>query len=188
VNWLNENRRDAAFILATLALPTVLLLMMVTNLFAMRGQYQSEIDHLEPRIARLIGLRMQEDVLAEAASQVDSKIYSLIYPVTDDGASVAASLQKNVRDIFTGAGMTVNNSQILPAKQEEGLEHIAVKMTASGSLDALDAALAEVASYRPLLVVESMDAYPMRGASARGDRKPQHVTTNIQVLALRLVP
>nr|WP_241262728.1 type II secretion system protein GspM [Parahaliea mediterranea] len=185
---MSENRRDAAFILATMALPIVLLFMLVLNLFAMRGEYQAEIDRLEPRIARLVGLRMQEDVLAEAASQVDSKVYDLIYPATDDSASVAASLQKNVRDIFSGAGMTVNNSQILPAKQEGSLEHIVVKITATGSLDALDLALTEVASYRPMLVLESLDAYPMRGASARGDRKPQHVTTNIQVRALRLAP
>lgn len=188
MNWFRDNRRDAAVILATLALPAILVLMLVLNLFSMRGEYQSEIDFLEPRIARLIGLREQEEVLAKAAGRVDSEVFSLVYPATDDRASVAATLQKNVRDIFSATGMTITNSQMLPAEQEDGLEHITVKITATGTLDALDAALSEVASYRPLLMVESMEAYPMRGVSARGQREPQHVTANIQILALRLSP
>lgn len=185
MNWFKDNRRDAAFIAITLAVPVFLLLVVVIDLFGMRAGYQGEIDRLEPRIARLMGLAAQEDELGSAASAVDARLLDLVYPITEDRASVSASLQKNVRDIFSDTGMVINNSQMLPIEQNEGLDRISVKVTASGSLDALDTSLSDVASYRPLLMVESMEIHPGRGASARGQRQPQTVVATIQILALR---
>ncbi|GAB3281326.1 type II secretion system protein GspM [Parahaliea aestuarii] len=185
MNWFRDNPRDAIFVLLTLALPLVLLLMLIFSLLGMRGDYQGEIERLEPRVARLMGLKNQESVLTEAAAQVDSGVLGLVYPVTDDRASVAASLQKNVRDIFADAGMTISSSQMLPSREDDELEHIPVKVTVVGGVDALDIALAELSNYHPLLMVESMEVYPSRGRAARGAPDTQEITATLQILALR---
>lgn len=186
MNWFRDNQRDAAFVLVTLAVPVLLLLVLLGNLLGMRADYRAEVERLEPRVARLLGLAEQEEALSAAAGTVDSKLADLVYPGAEDRASVSASLQKNVRDLFSDSGMEVNNSQMLPVESEEGLDRIAVKVTASGEVDALDSALSAIAAYRPLLMVESMEVHPSRGSSARRrGRQEQLVTATLQVLALR---
>ncbi|MFV0478775.1 MAG: type II secretion system protein GspM [Parahaliea sp.] len=184
MSWFRDHPRAALLIGLTLALPLLLVLMLLLNLLAMRSNYQGEIDRLEPRVARLMGLREQAELLAAQAGRVDAQVLALVYPQAEDRASVATSLQKGVRDIFTEAGMNISSSQILSSSTENGLEHLPVKVTATGSLTALDLALSALHGYRPLLMVEAMDIHPSRRGASR-NREPQQITVSLQILALR---
>ncbi len=186
MNWITDNRRESLFIALTLAVPLLLVCWLLIALLGMRSDYQNEIDRLEPRIARLAGLKAFAPELAAAAGQVDSDVLTLVFPATEDRAAVSTSLQKSVRDLFSAAGMEVSGSQMLAPRTEDGLDYISVKVTLQGELADLDAALADLQRYRPVLMVESMDAYPARRGARRGNQEQQQVmTVSLQILALR---
>ena len=148
MSWLRLHQRTAWICGLTLLLPLVIYLNAMFGMWGMRQSSQAEIERIEPRLARLQGLIDYESQLRKASTAVDSQVLELVYPATEDQATVSAELQTNVRDIFGKAGLSVSNSQVLPARAQGNFDYIAVKLTVSGDLPALDEAHRD-----PLLVV-----------------------------------
>lgn len=187
MSWLRLHQRTAWICGLTLLLPVVVYLNAMLGMWGMRHSAQAEIERIEPRLARLQGLIDYESQLRDASSAVDSQVMELVYPAAEDQATVSAELQTNVRDIFSKAGLSVSNSQVLPAREQGNFDYIAVKLTVTGDLPALDEALAGIGSYLPLVLVESLDVYPARVARGKDETQGQQVTANLQLLSLRAV-
>ena len=64
---------------------------------------------------------------------------------------------------------------------------IGLKVTALGTIEALDLALAGLENYRPLVLVESLNVYPNRKKSAAQTNYRQTVTARFELISLRLV-
>ena len=193
MNWLRVHRRTAWICGLTLLAPLLLYLNGLFGLWGMRQAYQAEIDRLAPRIGRQQGLMAYEDELRKAAAAGEAQVLGLVYPATADRATVSAELQTNVRDIFGQAGLSVTNSLVMPVRERGSFDYVAVKLTLSGELAALDEALVGIANYLPLLLVESIDVSPARVRRARASRdrgknppQQQLVTANLQLLSLRV--
>jgi general secretion pathway protein M len=184
-DWIQNYQRSAAIVGITLVLPLLLLLYLVGDFLAVRQGYQQEIERLEPRIARLKGLTESEQRLAQSADRLGSRLRDLAYPVSLDRATVSATLQNNVREIVATAGLSVTNSQVLPVREEEGFDRIGVKLTVSGDVAALDAALMELSTYVPLLLIESIEIWPERQSRRSDTPPPQRLTASLQLLSLR---
>jgi len=185
MNWLQNYRKSTLIVGLSSLLPLLLMLYFLTDFWVMRQGYQGEIEHLQPRIARMQGLLESEEQLKASAGRLGSQVVNLIYPPTEDSAAVSAALQKDIREIMTNAGLTVANSRILPLVQAENFDRIGLSLAVSGTLDALDAALLEMAAYTPLLLIESIDIKPR--ARARNSKSGQLVTVSIQLLTLRAI-
>lgn len=184
MNWLMANRRVAVVIGLTLALPLALLLYGVISFWSLGHSYQSEIDGLEPRIARLLGVREAQEQLLATASSANTSLQDLVYPA--EGAdSVSATLQKNVRGIMSGAGLVVDDSQIVAARREGAFDVIGLVVSVTGGIDALDAALADIASHAPLLLVNEISVTPARTSrrkNAGGEQQVLSVKMNLMAL------
>ncbi len=187
MSWLRSNQRSAWIIGLTLTIPALLYLNALLGLLGMRQGYQSEIDALEPRIARLHGLIEYEGQLRESALMVDKQLVNLVYPAIEDSATVSTGLQKDVRQIFVEAGLSVTNIQVLPVREKNAFDYIGLKLTVTGDIAGLDAAMIAIAGYMPLLLVESLDVWPARGSSRSGDSKVQTISASLQLLSLRAV-
>jgi general secretion pathway protein M len=185
MNWLRLHKRTAWVCGLTLLLPLLVYLDAMLSVWGMHQDARAGIERLEPRIARLRGLIDYEESLRDASAAVDSQVLQLVYPVADDQATVSAALQTNVRDIFGKAGLSVTNSQVLPVRAQGNFDYIGVKLTVTGDLPALDEALAGIATYLPLVLVESLDVYPARAARGKAESEQQLLTASIQVLSLR---
>jgi len=185
MDWIRNNSRFAAIVGATLAIPLLLVLSILGDLWGVRQGYQRQVDRLEPRLARLQGMIESEEQLRTSSGKVTSVMSDLVYPLSEAPNSIAATLQTNVRDIVTRAGLKVGNSRILPVKVEQGFEHIALSLTVSGEMSALDKALFELAQYKPLLLVESVEIHPGRPPKRGSKVKVQSVVATLQVLSLR---
>ena len=183
--WIDANRQAAVLVALTLAIPLCLLLYFSMDFMVLRAEYQREIDRLEPRIARLRGLVGSEAGLGSAAIQLDARLQGLVYPASQEPATVSAALQKNVREIAAEAGLTVSDSQVLKVVEEEGFERIGVKLTVSGSVAALETALQDLTTYVPLLLVESIEVFPDMRSRKRDAPPAQQVTASMQLLSLR---
>lgn len=184
MSWWRVHKRSAWIVALTLAIPLVIYLNTLFGLWGARQSFQKEIDNIEPRIARLRGLVEHESELHESAGKVDKRVLNLVYARSDDSAAVSADLQAKVRDLFVDSGLSVTNSQILPVREEEGFDYIGLKLTVSGGIDALDAALGEINTYRPLLLVEAINLWPDR-KRRQADADSQTVSATIQLLSLR---
>ncbi|TXS91329.1 general secretion pathway protein GspM [Parahaliea maris] len=185
MSWFRDNRRDAVFVAITVALPLFLFVYFALQLLSVRAGYQADIERVAPRVARLEGIRQRENELKQALSSVDGTVTNLVYPPGRDRASVAATMQKDVREILIDAGLAVANSQILPDDSDEGFEVVRLDVTVSGDLSALDVALAGLSAYRPRLMIESLDIWPER-ATRRNQDPGQTVTIGMQMMALKV--
>ena len=92
-----------------------------------------------------------------------------------------------MRQILVEAGLSVSNSQVLPVREEGVFDYIGLKLTVTGSVASLDAALAAIAAYRPLLLTESLDMWPNRTRGRKGEADQQTVSASLQLLSLRAV-
>ena len=70
------------------------------------------------------------------------------------------------------------------ALDQRGCRRVAIG-AASPLQPGLDEALAGIAAYLPLVLVESLEVYPARAARGQGESEQQLLTANIQVLSLR---
>jgi general secretion pathway protein M len=185
MNWLRTHRRSAIIISLTLLLPAYLYFTALVALIAVGAEESGRVDDLRPRIARLQGLMENEASLRAAASEVGERLETIGYAPAQDATAVAASLQAEVRQLLGEAGLAVTNSQVLPTRNEDNFDLVGLKVTVTGSLASLDAALAGLHTFRPMLLVESLDAFPTRPRGRRGQREPQQLTAVIELLALR---
>lgn len=189
MNWFQLNQRNAWIVALTLLVPLLIYLYALINLVSLRQAYQADIDRLSPRIARLQGLIDNQQALAAAAERADQLMVDLVYPVSEDRASVAARLQQDIRQLLVEAGLNVSNSQVLPVREVELFDYIGLKLTVTGSVDALDAGLSTLAAYRPLLFVESLEIWPNRASRRKKKNEPelQSLSATLQLLSLRAV-
>lgn len=186
MNWLLANRRVATVVALTLAVPALLVLSIVVRLCSLGLEFQGEIERLEPRVARLRGTLAAEEQLVGAAAAAGSRIGNLVYPAGDHPDTVSATLQKNVRGIMSDAGLVVADSQIEPVRREGAFDVIGLTVSVKGSIETLDTALEEVASYTPWLLVTEINITPKWAArskeAAPGDR--QTLTVKMSLLSL----
>jgi len=184
MDWLHSHRRTASICGLTLLLPVLVYLSLLSSAWGLRADYVEQIEDLKPRIARMRGLLQVEDELRGSARDAQQKRTRLVYPASADQSAVAASLQTDIRRLMRDAGLSVSDSQVMPVREEDSFDYISVKLTVSGDLASLDRALADLAEFKPLVIVESADIWPTRVARSERD-ETQEVTASLQLLSLR---
>ena len=108
----------------------------------------------------------------------------MVYSKSDDQATLAASLQRDVRGMFSLAGLSVSDSRVLPPRAEDGFDRIGLNVTVTGGMVAIDMALQSLSAYMPLIVIESVDIKPDR-VSSRTNASQQTVTASLRMFALK---
>lgn len=185
LDWIKTHRRSAVICSLTALLPVLLYISLLVEAIALRSDYQSDIDRLQPRIARLEGLKTFEAELTVAAGSAQQVVDTLVYPVATDRGEVSALLQNEVWQVMANAGMTVSNSQALPLREGDKFDYIGLKLTVAGDIAALDESLAAIRQYAPLIIVESLDVWPNRQRST--EQPKQEVTASLKLVSLRSV-
>ncbi|MEM6486182.1 MAG: type II secretion system protein GspM [Pseudomonadota bacterium] len=188
MTWVREHTRSAVLVALTLLLPLVLYLQVLINLLGLAFDYTRERDRLEPRLARLGGLQESGELLEERRSAATASLATAIYPSSNDESALAAELQSSVRQVVIDSGLSVTNSQVLPIRDEDGFKKVKIKLTAGGTLAALDAALVGLTAHSPTLSIESLDTFPARVSRRRAraaSRQEQALTVVMQVMALQ---
>ena len=188
IAWIKTHQRSALICALTLLLPLLMYLNLLFGAYGLRAEYARDMERLPQRIARLQGLQEVEGQLRDSSGVVQQTTARLAYPSTAERASIAASMQSDVRQLMADAGLTVSNSQVLPVREEESFDYIGVKLTVAGDIDALDRTLAAMADFTPLIIVEGLDVWPTRQRSTRGASakvEKQEATVSLRLLSLR---
>ncbi len=185
LEWIRTHQRSAVICGLTVIIPLLVYVNLLGEAWALRSEYQSDIDRLQPRIARLEGIRAFEDELTRSAGGVRQMLDALVYPVSTDRGEVSAALQNEVWQLIADAGMTVSNSQVLPLREGENFDYIGLKITVAGDITSLDETLAALAEFTPIVIVESLDVWPTRQRSR--DEPKQELTASMKLVSLRSV-
>ncbi len=169
----------------------LLVLYWVLHFWLLRQGFIDDIEAIEPRTARLLGIMKSVDQLNVASGEARSRLRELAYGSDRDSATTAAAMQQNIRELMTGAGLSVSGSQILPQRKSEGFDRLSLDITAAGNIEALDAALAGLEAMRPLVFVETLKVNPerSRGRGRQADAvvvgDPRNLTARFQLFSLR---
>ncbi|MFT4768628.1 MAG: general secretion pathway protein M [Glaciecola sp.] len=188
MNWIRLHRRAAVFVGLTLVLPVFFYFKTVFGLLGLGFDYAADRGRIEPRVARLQGLLDNETELTKQSQLAAVRLREVAFPSVEDPSALAARLQSDVRQILAEAGMSVSNSQVMPVRQGEHFDRVAVNLTVAGTLPGLDAALIGIAAYRPQLLVESLDTFPTRANTRAKDGDAQTLTAVMQLMVLRALP
>jgi general secretion pathway protein M len=182
VNALLQRR---AMVAVTATLAAGLLVVALAGHYVVRKYLwaQGVLAEVEPRFARLLGLRDTGAQLDLALKDARRAVARLGYLPDRDAAQVGNDLQQLVRRGLTQAGATVGSSQVLPVRREKGLDRIPVAVQAESALSQLQLVLVALQSETPAIAVDGLVLQPL-GRFA-DDGSPM-VSYRLTVAALRL--
>jgi len=150
-------RRALVSVAVTLA--GLLAVVLVAGQYVVRKHlWASErLEEIDPRYARLLGLRDAGAELEEGLKQARAAVPRLGYTADRDAAQVGNDLQQVARRALQTAGLTVTSSQVLPPRAEAGFERLSVSLQAEGALSGVQLALAALqAEARPRMVFDTV--------------------------------
>ncbi|MCB1954254.1 MAG: hypothetical protein KDG55_01180 [Rhodocyclaceae bacterium] len=146
---------------------------------------RDELDHIEPRYARLAGMLHSEKALSNELDQLRERGRKLSIPADADADAAGAQLQQSLRRLAEESGNTVSVSQVLPRDTAKDALRLAVMLRVEGSLETLMRLLAAIERETPVVFVESLSI--SRGRQRTGDPTSlQNLTTQINLAAHRL--
>ena len=141
-------------------------------------------DFIEPRYARLTGLKAGTEALAAANARASELEALYTYAADQDSNQIGNDTQQRVRSLLTAAGMIISSSQVLPSKEESGLERIPLSVRAEGDIVALQGALVGIAEQRPVALLDAINIQ----AQGAPDRGVQRLSVQFNFLILRRLP
>lgn len=114
------------------------------------------LEEVEPRYARLLGLRDARARLEEGLKQARAVLPRLGHTADRDAAQVGNDLQHLARRALQTAGLSVTSSQVLPPRGEAGFERIGVTLQAEGALSGVQLALAALQAEAPRIAFDTV--------------------------------
>lgn len=194
MKWNIRADRTTIVVGSSLGILLLLVLYWVLHFWVLRQGFVEDIATIEPRTARMLGIMQSATQLEEASTAASNSLQELAYAAERDSAATAAAMQQEIRELMTGAGLSISGSQILPARKFEGFDRMQLDITAEGNIEALDAALSGLEALRPLVFVEALKVNPVRTSTRARGRQPEvvvvgdprKVTARFQLFSLRL--
>lgn len=147
--------------LALLAVPVVLVLVpMVLLVFWVNERHQwaqEQLDTLEPRYARLLGLQAQEEEIQQMLERIGSVKARHVYPGENDATQTGNIVQQSLRSALDRAGLTVVSSQVRPNPEEGPFERIDVVTTVEGDWPAMQMGLLSLKDISPTVWLDNVE-------------------------------
>ena len=155
---MNNLKLRENLVLVVTVIVLLLPLVLLGGYIAHKYQWaQTRLAELEPRYARMQGLEQQRADLEAVLARAQAARVQYVYPAGQDATQAGNAAQQRVRDIFSGAGLQVISSQVLPPKAEKGFDRIPLTVRTEGELLALQSALAVLSSQAPVIVIDELE-------------------------------
>ena len=141
------------------------------------------LEQIEPRYARLLGLRDTAGKLDEVLKASRTALSRLGYPADRDAAQVGNDLQQVARKALQSAGLSVSSSQVLSPRSEAGFERVSVSLQGEGALSGVQVALAALQTESPRIMLDSL---VLQATGKTADDGTPIVSCRLTVAVLRL--
>ena len=149
-------KRAVVSVAVTVAAALLLVFVVGQYVLRMHASAAETLEQIEPRYARLSGLRDAGGTLEQALKQSRVALSRLGYASDRDAAQAGNDLQQLARRALQSAGVTVVSSQVLPALAEAGFERVRVSLQSEGALSGVQLALAALQTESPRVAFESV--------------------------------
>lgn len=164
-------QRWLALVLLLLVILTVVFGLMVPLITTALENYDAKNDLLF-RLQRQKTIAARESDVADNLAEVKQQFEDQSYFTTSDTEALAsAELQNIVKKAVSEAGGQLSSTQGLPGKLEDGFFRVAVRVRMTASMETLSGVLHSIESAVPVLIVEQIDASPVRGVRNRTTNK-----------------
>jgi len=142
-------------------------------------QNYDEKNDLLFRLQRQKTIAARESGVAENLAEVKQQFEDQGYFTTSSTEALAsAELQNMVKKAVSEAGGQLSSTQGLPGKLEDGFFRVAVRVRMTASMETLSSVLHNIENAVPVLIIEQLDATPIRGVRNRTTNK---VDTSLQL-------
>ncbi|MCK2127783.1 type II secretion system protein GspM [Thauera aromatica] len=182
--------RDARIVVGGSLLVLLLALAVIASFLIGRLNWAHDtLDSIEPRYARLLGLRELQPQLEAGMSEVAANLGRYAHPAAMDSARIGTDLQQRVRQIAETAGLGVVGSQILPSRTHAGFVQVPLKLTVDGNLEGLRGLLAAFEREVPIILVDKLQANATPQRQGRGQPPGEaRLVVQIDLSVLHLQP
>ena len=136
---------------------------------------QDRLRDIEPRHAVLKGLLQQKGQLAEIQGQLDNNYARYVYPAKVDPGQAGNEALQRVREMANGSGLQVVSSQVMPPRDDAGMQRIGLNLRVEGEYSAVIKFLQEIGRLSPVVYSESLQlsAQGGRTVAVRRGQAPQ---------------
>ncbi|WP_353234889.1 type II secretion system protein GspM [Diaphorobacter ruginosibacter] len=179
------SRQDIILMVLTIVVLLIPFMVLGSVLLEKTAEAQSQLDRVEPRFARVLGIQRSADQLDSGLKNVNDRISTFVFPDEMDATQAGNAAQQSVRSVLTTAGMSVVSSQVLPTKTDQGFERISLSVRAEGELIHLQAALAVLPSLTPVIL---MDGVNIQVTGRQTADKPQRLAAELKLSVLHRKP
>jgi len=154
----------------TLLLLATPLLVIGAYIWQKHQMVQTLLSAMEPRHARLQGLRARQAEIETAAKQAQTIIAQHAYPASQESAKAGNDAQQRIRAVFAAGQLNINSLQVLEPKETEQFQRIGIVMQVDGNLPAIHDAILKLKNETPTILVDSFvlqSIGPVRPASTQ---------------------
>lgn len=195
IKQMFPGRRARMVVLLTLAAIGIGLAL-VANELSYRYQWANDtLAELEPRYARLEGLKHVSSEVDMSLTVVTEYLARRTYPPDMPADRAGTDFQQRMRALAEASGMNVAGSQILPPKVGSGFQAIPISATVEGTIESLRQLLVALPGEVPAVQVDSMVVQPARRvigrpSGAAGAQSPgeQRLTAQLNLSVVQLLP
>jgi general secretion pathway protein M len=147
-------------------------------LLSKADRYDEILAGVEPRYARLVGLRERRGEIGEGVERAEQVLAELAYPASLEPGRAGADLQQKLFAAAEGAGFSVTNSRIGTVESQDAFDEISLSLSLRGPLASIESLLADLPGLTPVVRVKSLSVtHASRRKLVETDLRVQLVVT-----------
>jgi general secretion pathway protein M len=125
-------------------------------LFKKYAWAQDHLKDVTPRYAMMTGLMQEKEKLAAIQNELGTNYAHYVHPASTEAGQAGNEALQRVRDLASANKLDVVSSQVLPAREENGLERIGLNLRVEGPYDGVTKFLQDLARVQPVIYNDSM--------------------------------
>ncbi|WP_157667785.1 type II secretion system protein GspM [Comamonas serinivorans] len=160
---------------------------------------QDRLKDVNPRYAMMTGLIQDKDKLAALQQDLAGNYARYVHPATAEAGQAGNEALQRVRELASDNKLGVVSSQVMPARDDNGLERIGLNLRVEGDYDAMTRFLQALGRVEPVIYSDTLQltAQGQRAAPrrvARGQPPPPEepevlkATAQLTLFVLRAKP
>lgn len=111
----------------------------------------TRLDDLEPRYARLLGIRQNSELFEREEDLLNSNLLEFVHSADKDSGQLANEALQQVREMAARHKLSITSSQTSAAVQQDAFDRIGINLSVEGSWPSLVGLLSDLGQQQPAI-------------------------------------